>query len=63
MSPRLDTIKAYKRMTKRGMQFRFTREAPNGECLFTSPPYRSRQGRNAAIRRILVAEKVNVKRS
>ena len=62
MAKRLDTIVTRKSLTKRGLRYYFIRKAPNGETLERSQMYRSRQGRNAAVRRILASERAKVER-
>ncbi len=62
MAKRLDTIVTRKSLTKRGLRYYLIRKTPNGDTIWRSDMYRSRQGRNAAVRRILAAERVKVER-
>ena len=60
MAKRLDTIVKRKSLTKRGLRYYYIRKAANGETLERSQMYRSRQGRNKAVRRVLAFENVKV---
>lgn len=57
---RLDTITKKTKITKNGKRYWFSRVAPNGEKLPPSQMYRSRSGRDKAVKRIQERENVIV---